>query len=42
MRDTLRQALGEASFDAVWEEGCVMTLEQVVAYALRDRHGPTV
>jgi hypothetical protein len=30
----VRQELGEAAFTAAFEEGCVMTWEQAVAYAL--------
>jgi hypothetical protein len=29
-----RQQLGEIAFQALWEEGCAMSLEEAVAYAL--------
>ena len=30
----VRQALGEKTFQTIWEEGIEMTLEEAIAYAL--------
>jgi hypothetical protein len=32
----VRTALGEQKFAALWREGSVMTLDEALAYALRD------
>jgi DNA-binding NarL/FixJ family response regulator len=36
-----RGALGEAAFEAAWAEGCAMSLDQAVAFALRTEEPPS-
>jgi hypothetical protein len=36
---TLRAALGETAFAAAWAEGQALSLDEAVAYALKDGHG---
>ncbi|MCV7411522.1 LuxR family transcriptional regulator [Mycobacterium florentinum] len=35
--DTVREALGQKDFDAVWAEGAALTTEEAIAYAQRGR-----
>jgi hypothetical protein len=34
--ESVRDSVGGRSFDAAWEDGRTMTLEEVVAFALKD------
>jgi predicted ATPase len=38
----VRAALGENDFATAWNEGCTMTMEQAIEYALEDTGSPTV
>jgi non-specific serine/threonine protein kinase len=37
----VREQLGDAEFNAAWEEGKQMTIEQAIEYALKDEPSPT-